>query len=102
MRENISIFFMVLGGFMFFASVVGLYRFKYVLNRLNATGIADTTGIGFIILGILIQGVDFFMGLKMLLVLAFFWLTTPIAIHMIGQVEILTNKDYKERSLEND
>lgn len=85
---------------MFFASIVGLFRFKYVLNRINATGLADTTGIGFVVMGLLIYGVDFFLGLKLILVLLFFWLTTPIAIHMIGQVEVLTNENYEERSKE--
>lgn len=100
MRETISIIFVLLGAFMFFASVVGLFRFKYVLNRLNATGLADTTGIGFIIFGIIIYGVEFYLAIKLILVLGFFWITTPIAVHMIGQVEILTNPNHKERSKE--
>ena len=34
---------------------------------------------------------------KYVLIILFFWLTSPIATHMIAKVELLTNKDAEER-----
>jgi multicomponent Na+:H+ antiporter subunit G len=35
-----------------------------------------------------------------ILIIVFFWLTSPIATHMIAKVELLTNKDAEERMRE--
>jgi len=32
-----------------------------------------------------------------ILIILFFWLTSPIATHMIAKVELMTNKDAEER-----
>lgn len=85
------------GLFVFMMSVFGIYRLKYVLNRLHAAALSDTLGMGLIVLGLMFLTADLFPVLKLLLVIIFLWISAPIATHMIGRIEFLTNKNHEER-----
>ena len=80
-----------------FLSLLGIYRLKYVMNRMHAAAMGDTMGLGLVVIGLIILGHDVFHIAKYILVILFFWMSSPIASHMIGKVEMLTNKDYDER-----
>ena len=46
---------LILGGLCFIvSSVVGVYRFRYVLNRMHAAALGDTLGILLIVLGLVV------------------------------------------------
>ena len=67
---------------------IGVFRFKYVLNRMHAAAIGDTLGIGIVLLGlILIEGISF-TSLKIGLVILFLWLASPVSSHLISRLEI--------------
>lgn len=97
MREIIAGIFICLGTLVFILSLLGIYRLKYVMNRMHAAAMGDTMGLGLIVIGLIILGHDVFHIAKYVLVILFFWMSSPIASHMIGKVEMLTNKDYDER-----
>ncbi|WP_304507275.1 cation:proton antiporter [Anaerotignum sp.] len=97
MREIIAAIFIIMGIIVFLLSMFGVFRFKYVLNRIHAAALGDTLGLGSIVVGLMILGTDFFAGAKLFLIILFFWLSGPIATHSIAKVEILTNKNYEER-----
>lgn len=97
MRELIASIFIVAGLLVFLISVLGIFRFKYVLSRMHAAALGDTLGLGLVIIGLMIMGIHVFVSLKLLLIIMFFWMSGPISTHMIGKVEILTNKNYEER-----
>lgn len=97
MREVIAIIFMIAGILVFMIALLGIYRLKYVMNRMHAAALGDTLGLGLIALGLMMMGQDVFHIGKYILVILFFWMSSPIASHMIGKVEMLTNKDYDER-----
>mgnify|MGYP002541282525 CR=1 FL=1 len=88
MREIIAGIFICMGTIVFALSLLGIYRLKYVMNRMHAAAMGDTMGPGLVVIGLIILGHDVFL---------FFWMSSPIASHMIGKVEMLTNKDYDER-----
>lgn len=96
-REIIAAVCIILGLLVFLCSILGVYRFKYVMNRMHAAALGDTMGIFFVVLGLLILGQDIFHMAKYVLIILFFWLSSPIATHMIAKVELLTNKDCEER-----
>ena len=78
-----------LGIFVFFSGVLGLFKFKYVLNRIHATALGDTLGIMLILLGCMIlKGVSV-VSLKYVLIVVFLFLTGPVTTHLIGAVEVL-------------
>lgn len=97
MKEILGMLFIFLGIVVFLISLLGFYRLKYVMNRMHATAMGDTLGLGLIVLGAMFFSENAFQVGKYILVILFFWLSSPIASYMIGKVEMLTNKDYDER-----
>ena len=89
--------FTLCGLFVVAVSLVGMFRFHYVLNRMHATAIADTLGVLLIMVGLAFLGMDLFHALKLGLVVVFLWLTSPVASHMIAKIEMLTNEHFEER-----
>lgn len=75
------------------SGVVGVFRFKYALNRLHAAALMDTVGILLMLLGVICAiGFDVTC-LKILVVIAFLWMTSPVSSHLIGRMEITINDD---------
>lgn len=72
---------------------LGLFRFKCVLNRMHAAAIVDTLGTLGIVLGLLLLCTSTVVRLKLVLILIFLWLTSPIASHLIAKMELLTGMD---------
>lgn len=92
MTRIIGCLFIVAGAVILLTAVIGMFRFKYSLNRMHAAAMADTLGIGFIMLGcIILRGLSAATG-KMILLLIFLWLTSPIASHLLARMDILTQK----------
>ena len=85
---------LILGGLVFVvSSVVGVYRFKYVLNRMHAAALGDTLGILLIVLGLaVINGLNL-TSLKALLLVVLWWLSSPVASHLISRLEVTTNPE---------
>jgi multicomponent Na+:H+ antiporter subunit G len=87
--------FLVFGLFVFFTSVLGLYRFRYVLSRMHAAAVGDTLGIFCILIGLFLLHGFTMASFKTLLILLFLWLTSPVASHLIAEVEVTTIPDIK-------
>ncbi len=81
----------------FLIEMIGVFRFKYVLNRMHAAAMGDTLGIGFSLVGlILLNGLNF-TSLKLLLVIIFLWFASPVSSHLIARLEVTTNEDEEKR-----
>ena len=81
------------GVFAVCVGVLGLFRFRYVLNRMHAAALVDTLGVLGVVLGLVVLcGVTVLSG-KLLLILIFLWLTSPVATHLIAKMELLTEMD---------
>ena len=75
------------------SGVVGVFRFKYALNRIHAAALMDTVGILLMLLGVICAiGVDVTC-LKILVVIGLLWLTSPVSGHLIGRMEITINDE---------
>ena len=57
--------FLVLGLLTFLVEMIGVFRFRYVLNRMHAAAIGDTLGIGFSLVGLILMNGLNFTSLKM-------------------------------------
>ena len=85
---------LTLGGlFCLLSSVVGVYRFRYSLSRIHAAALIDTVGILLMLLGVICATGFTIASAKMLVVIAFLWLTSPVSGHLIGRLEITINDD---------
>lgn len=75
------------------SGVVGVFRFKYSLNRIHAAALMDTVGILLMLLGVICATGLTVTSAKILVVVAFLWLTSPVSGHLIGRMEITINDE---------
>lgn len=87
---------MLIGLFMFITAAIGVNKFKKPLNRIHSAALGDTLGILCMILGLIIWKGFSYVSLKLLLVILFFFLASPVAGHMISLRELETNEDLGE------
>ncbi len=80
----------------FFIEMIGVFRFRYVLNRMHAAAMGDTLGIGFCLLGLIVMNGLNFTSLKLFLVIVFLWFSSPVSSHLIARFEVTTNEDQEE------
>lgn len=85
--------FLLFGIGIFIIEMVGVFRFRYVLNRMHAAAMGDTLGIGFSLVGLMIMSGWNFTTLKLLLVIVFLWFSSPVSSHLIARLEVTTNED---------
>jgi multicomponent Na+:H+ antiporter subunit G len=76
----------------FLIEMIGVFRFRYVLNRMHAAAMGDTLGIGFSLMGLIIMSGFNFTSLKLLLVIVFLWFSSPASSHLIARLEVTTNE----------
>ena len=77
----------------FLIEMIGVFRFRYVLNRMHAAAIGDTLGIGICLLGLIVMSGLSFTSLKLFLVIIFLWFSSPTSSHLIAKLEVTTNED---------
>ncbi|WP_296908542.1 cation:proton antiporter [Marvinbryantia sp.] len=82
---------LLLGLFTFVVQILGVFKFKYVLNRMHAAAMGDTLGIGISLIGLMILSGFNFTTLKMGLVVVFLWCASPVSSHLISRLEATTN-----------
>ncbi len=81
------------GLFCLVSAVVGVYRFKYALSRIHSAALIDTVGILLMLLGVIVASGFTVASAKMLVIIAFLWLTSPVSGHLIGRMEVAINDD---------
>ena len=81
----------------FAIEMAGVFRFRYVLNRMHAAALGDTLGIGFSFLGLMIMSGWNFTTLKLFLVILFLWFSSPVSSHLIARLEVTTNEDKEKQ-----
>ena len=78
-------------------AVFGVWKFGFVMNRMHAAGIGDTLGILALIAALVLEAGWSMVSLKLILLILFLWFTSPVATHILSQIEYFTNPDlYKE------
>ena len=92
-RFIIAAIFIVAGIFVFAAAAFGVFKFKYILNRMHVAAKCDSLGALLILVGCMILAGFSFMTLKLLLVLLILWITSPIAAHLIVKAEVKTQNE---------
>ncbi len=94
-RLIICVFLLMAGMFMFFTATVGVNKYRS-LNRIHTSALGDTLGLLFVISGLAIwRGLDF-TSVKLVCVVLFFWLASPVAGHMISRLMVETHEDLGE------
>lgn len=90
-QEVLTVFLVLVGvGFMTL-STIGLARLPDVYTRMHAGGKSSTLGIIAVLLAVAVHSGDLVSAAKMLALIVFFFLTAPVAAHMLGRAAYLTN-----------
>ena len=84
--------FMLFGMAIFLLEIFGVYRFKYVLNRMQIAATGDTLGIGLCLVGLMIANGWNDTTAKIALVIVFLWCASPVSSHMIAKLQMTTDK----------
>lgn len=87
---------LMIGLGIFLLEIFGVYKFRYVLNRMHAAAMGDTLGLGASLLGLILLSGFNITSVKMGLVLIFLWLASPVSSHLISRLEVVTNEHLTE------
>ena len=96
LRFILGIAFIVMGLLVFVIQLIGVFKFKYILNRMHAAGMGDTMGISLCLIGTMFLFGWGFTSLKIALIVAFLWLAAPVASHLIARLEVTTNEELEQ------
>lgn len=96
-RFSLGAIFLLIGLGVFFTELFGVFRFNYLMNRMHAAAIGDTLAIFSCLFGLMIISGFTVATLKMAIVIASLWCTSPVASHLIAKMEIETNMEKVER-----
>ena len=83
---------LVTGLGIFVLQIFGVFKFKYVLNRMHAAAMGDTLGIGASLTGLILLSGWNITSVKLGLILVFLWLASPVSSHLISRLEVVTNE----------
>ena len=92
----LGVAFILMGLLVFVIQLIGVYKFKYILNRMHAAGMGDTMGISLCLLGTMFLFGWSFTSLKIALIAAFLWMASPVSSHLIARLEVTTNEELEQ------
>jgi len=102
LRLILAAVFLGLGLFFVIAAVAGVYRFRFVLNRMHAAALIDTMGVFCILSGLILLRWSSAFFPKLLLILLFLWIGSPLSTHLLSRLEIDTDETAKDHYREED
>ena len=93
LRMVLSAVLLFSGILIIWISVFGVFRFRFVMNRMHSAAMIDTLGLFLILTGLMFVSGELPVILKLLLILLFQWIGSPIASHMVGRLEVSVDPD---------
>lgn len=78
----------VLGSLFMVIGAIGMVRMPDVFTRLHAASVADTVGVGLILLGLLLVSGLTLVSFKLAFLAAFLFLTGPVASHAVARAAL--------------
>ena len=85
LAEILSWVCLLCGGFFVLAGGIGLVRLPEFYTRLHASGLIDTLGLWLILVGLMIQAGPSLVTVKLVLIIAFVFFTSPTSTHAVAQ-----------------
>ena len=81
-----------LGGFFFLIGMIGLKRMPDVFTRMHAVSVAETLGVGLLIVGMMLQiedwTTDWLVAVRLVVLLLVLWITGPVATHALAHAAL--------------
>ncbi len=102
MAQILSAILMLIGaGFMLIAAI-GVARLPDVFMRMHASTKSATLGVGCLMLGAALYFGDFAIAARAIAVVIFFFVTAPVAAHMLGRAAYLADVPLWDKTLSDD
>lgn len=95
-RFILGVGLLIVGVAIFVLEVLGIFKFKFVLNRMHAAALGDTLGIGASLAGLMILFGLRFATFKLALVILFLWCASPVSSHLISRLEYTVDEDLEK------
>jgi multicomponent Na+:H+ antiporter subunit G len=96
--EGITIVLVVVGAGFFLAGSLGMLRFPDTFTRLHATTKADNVGLGFVILGLLLQTDSVFEGIKLIIIWWLVAISGAAACYLIARAALQNGQRSRSRT----
>lgn len=78
------------------AGLLGVFRFRFVMNRMHCAAIIDTMGIFLILVGLMVASGSTAYIPKLILILLMIWIGSPISSHLVARMELSTDATASE------
>jgi multicomponent Na+:H+ antiporter subunit G len=75
----------LLGSFFTVVGALGMVRMPDIYTRMHAASVTDTLGVGFLVVGMMLQAGLSLVTLKLVFLLALFFFTGPVITHALAQ-----------------
>lgn len=95
-RFGLCALFAACGIFVIFTSVFGVFRFRFVLNRMHCAAIIDTLGTLFLLASLMLAAEAQVYVWKLLCIVVFLWIGSPLASHLVARMELRTDRNALE------
>ena len=92
-RFAVSAILFLMGMIFIAVSVVGVFRFRFALNRMHSASIIDTLGVLFMTAAVFVSTDLSAASVKLVLIVAFIWVGSPIASHLVSLLELDTDDE---------
>lgn len=83
-RDIVGGLFLAAGAAFFLIGAIGLHRMPELFSRIHAASLADTTGVGLILIGLMIHGGFSLVTVKLVFLLLFMLFMGPVATHALA------------------
>ena len=74
-------------------SVIGIFRFRFVLNRMHCAAIIDSLGALCVLLSLILMPEAAGNRWKLLIILLVLWIGSPLASHLVARMELNTDTE---------
>ena len=95
-RFGIAAMLAIGGLLVIMTSLLGVFRFRFALNRMHAAGAIDSLGLLLMISSLIVAYGLTPLSLKLGLIVLFVWLTAPVSGHLLSRMEVITDDDLEK------
>ena len=93
LADILSWVFLLAGSFFAVVGGLGVIRMPDVFTRMHASGVTDTMGAGFILTGLMFQGGLSLVTVKLMLILAFLWFSSPVSTYALARATLASGQE---------
>lgn len=102
LKEIVTLILATIGVAFVFISSIGIIKLPDLYTRVHASGKTGTLGIIGVLLAVAVHHGDLIAAAKMIALIAFFWLTAPVAAHMLDRAAYLTGVKCAPQTVQDD